>query len=125
MPLGADARDASVPRVVLVTGVARYLGAAVAARLAEDPRIEEIIGIDAAPPSADVAALLPARVRVVCADIRTPEPAKLLIAERISAVVHLAIASAADPHTGGRAGMKEHNVIGTMQLLAACQQAPD
>jgi len=123
-PVAAASRH-EVPRVVLVTGVARYLGAAVAARLAEDPRIEEIIGIDAAPPSADVAALLPARVRVVCADIRTPEPAKLLIAERISAVVHLAIASAADPHTGGRAGMKEHNVIGTMQLLAACQQAPD
>ena len=39
--------------------------------------------------------------------------------------MHLAVASAADPHAGGRAAMKEHNVIGTMQLLAACQQAPN
>ena len=29
-----------------------------------------------------------------------------------------------DPQRGGRAAMKESNVIGTMQLLAACQQAP-
>jgi len=35
------------------------------------------------------------------------------------------VVSAAEGHAGGRAGMKEQNVIGTMQLLAACQQAPD
>src|SRR5207253_495257 len=33
--------------------------------------------------------------------------------------------SAAHPNAGGRAAMKEQNVIGTMQLLAACQQAPE
>ena len=32
--------------------------------------------------------------------------------------------TAPDPQHGGRAAMKEQNVIGTMQLLAACQQAP-
>jgi len=116
---------ADVPKVVLVTGVARYLGAAVAARLAEDPRIDRVIGIDTNAPTAEAAALLPARVELLRADIRTPEPARILIAERVEAVVHLAIASAADPQTGGRAAMKEHNVIGTMQLLAACQQAPE
>jgi UDP-glucose 4-epimerase len=122
---GTSARSDDVPRVVLVTGVGRYLGAAVAARLAEDPRIEKIIGIDQPLPSAEINALLPARVETIAADIRTPEPAKILIGERVAAVVHLAIASAADPASGGRAAMKEHNVIGTMQLLAACQQAPD
>jgi UDP-glucose 4-epimerase len=40
------------------------------------------------------------------------------------AVVHLAITTAPDKQNGGRAAMKEQNVIGTMQLLAACQQAP-
>lgn len=121
-----EARTApDVPRVVLVTGIARYLGAIVAARLAADSRIERIIGVDGNAPSTEVAALLPSRVEVVQADIRTPAPAKILIGEHVAAVVHLAVASAADPHAGGRAAMKEHNVIGTMQLLAACQQAPN
>jgi UDP-glucose 4-epimerase len=40
------------------------------------------------------------------------------------AVVHLAVVSSPDPRGGGRAAMKEQNVIGTMQLLAACQQMP-
>jgi UDP-glucose 4-epimerase len=42
----------------------------------------------------------------------------------VSAVAHLAITTAADPHRGARAALKESNIIGTMQLLAACQQAP-
>src|SRR6185295_9420015 len=32
--------------------------------------------------------------------------------------------TAPDQQHGGRAAMKEQNVIGTMQLLAACQRAP-
>src|SRR4029453_17515034 len=37
------------------------------------------------------------------------------------AIVHLAVTSAPDPQHGGRSAMKEQNVIGTMQLLAAAQ----
>jgi UDP-glucose 4-epimerase len=124
---GADtsiARAVDPPRVVLITGAARPLGAQLAARLALDPRIEQIIGIDAVPPDAAAAAILPPRVTFVQADIRTAEPAKILITSGAQAVVHLAIVSAADGYPGGRTAMKEQNVIGTMQLLAACQQAP-
>jgi UDP-glucose 4-epimerase len=112
------------PRTVLVTGAGRPLGAQLAARLALDPRIEEIIAIDAVPPNAAAAAILPSRVTFVQADTRTAEPAKILITSGAEAVVHLAIVSTADGHSAGRSGMKEQNVIGTMQLLAACQQAP-
>ena len=42
----------------------------------------------------------------------------------VDAVVHLALVTAPDQQHGGRAAMKEQNVIGTMQLLAACQRAP-
>ncbi len=42
------------PGVVLVTGVSRYLGAQVAARLAADPRIRRVIGMDTDPPLASV-----------------------------------------------------------------------
>ncbi len=71
-----------------------------------------------------LSAILPPRMLFVQADIRTAEPAKILISSGAQAVVHLAIVSAADGYPGGRSGMKEQNVIGTMQLLAACQQAP-
>jgi UDP-glucose 4-epimerase len=84
-----------------------------------------VIGVDSSAPSADVAALLPGRVEVVRTDVRTVETAKIMINAGVEAVVHLAVASAADQNAGGRAAMKEQNVIGTMQLLAACQQAPD
>jgi UDP-glucose 4-epimerase len=40
----------------------------------------------------------------------------------VEAVVHLAVAS---DRSADRTAVKEQNVIGTMQLLAACQQAPD
>jgi UDP-glucose 4-epimerase len=109
--------------VVLVTGAARYLGAQVAARLAADPRIDRVIGLDNHSPPDEVATVLADTVEMVTADITTAEPAKLIAAERVEAVVHMAVA--ADSHAGGRAAMKEQNVIGTMQLLAAGQQAPD
>jgi UDP-glucose 4-epimerase len=109
--------------VVLVTGVARQLGAQVAARLAADDRVDRVVGVDTATPPGDTARLL-AGVDVRNLDIRSPEIARLLADAEVTAVVHLAIVTAVDHQSGGRAAMKEHNVIGTMQLLAACQQAP-
>ncbi|UWZ37310.1 NAD-dependent epimerase/dehydratase family protein [Dactylosporangium roseum] len=109
------------PRVVLVTGVGRYLGARLAARLAADPRIERVIGIDAATPSGELAEVL-VDVDVHQVDLRTPGVLRVMVGARVEAVAHLAVATAADQQ-GGRAAMKELNVIGTMQLLAACQQA--
>ena len=41
------------PRVVLVTGVSRYLGTRLASCLAADPSIERIIGVDTVPPRAE------------------------------------------------------------------------
>ena len=107
---------------VLVTGGARYLGAQVAARLAADPRIDRVIALDGHEPPADLATLLADTAEVVTADLTTGAATDLIADERVTAVVHLAVA--ADPQAGGRAVAKEQNVIGTMQLLAACQQAP-
>lgn len=114
-------RSPGTPGVVVVTGISRFLAAQVAARLAADPRIEQVIGLDSADPGPDLAPLLHA-VQHVRADPRAAAPA---IAELgAEAVVHLAIGTSPDRHAGGRAAMKEQNVIGTMQLLAACQRAP-
>ncbi|RKN31166.1 NAD-dependent epimerase/dehydratase family protein [Micromonospora musae] len=109
------------PGVVVVTGVGRYLGAHVAARLAADPRIERVIGIDPPDSNGEFADLLDGveRLRVDAGSL-----GNLLADLDVDAVVHLALATAPDPQHGGRAAMKEQNVIGTMQLLAACQRAP-
>ncbi len=116
-----SASPGTPPRVVVVTGVSRFLGARVAARLAADPRIERIIGLDPHEPSPRLAGLLDG-VEQIRADARGAAGA---IADLgAEAVVHLAVTGAPDPQHGGRAAMKEQNVIGTMQLLAACQGAP-
>jgi UDP-glucose 4-epimerase len=59
----------------------------------------------------------------VRADIRNPLIAKVISQASVDTVVHASLS--ANPGTsGGRTAMKEMNVIGTMQLLAACQKAP-
>src|SRR5690606_40603791 len=58
----------------------------------------------------------------VRADIRNPVVGKVLAVEDVDTVVHLSVRPG--PGRGGRSSMKESNVIGTMQLLAACQLAP-
>ena len=106
------------PRVVLVTGVSRYLGGRLAALLQADPSIERVIGVDVVPPRTDVG-----RTEFVRADIRNPIIAKVIGSAAVDTVIHMSVI--ATPFmAGGRAAMKEINVIGTMQLLAACQKAP-
>ncbi len=111
----------SPPGVVVVTGASRYLGAHVAARLAADPRIDRVIGIDQSEPGPEVDALLD---QVEWIRVDAGSVGGLLADLDVDTVVHLALVSSPDPQHGGRAAMKEQNVIGTMQLLAACQRAP-
>ncbi len=106
------------PRRVLITGVSRYLGGRLATLLDADPQIESVIGVDTVPPRSDLG-----RTQFVRADIRNPLIAKVIATSEVDTVVHLNVV--ATPLTvGGRAAMKEINVIGTMQLLAACQKSP-
>jgi UDP-glucose 4-epimerase len=102
----------------LITGVSRYVGGRLAAELSADDSIERIIGVDVVPPRADVG-----RTEFVRADIRNPIIAKVIASAQVDTVVHMSVI--ATPFgAGGRTAMKEINVIGTMQLLAACQKAP-
>src|SRR5687768_15569650 len=104
-------------RVVLVTGVAAPLGARAARRLVDDAGIERVVGVDVLPPRDDLG-----DVRFVRADIRNPVIAKVLAVEDVDTVVHMSVVAGAG-RAGGRAAVKETNVIGTMQLLAACQRS--
>lgn len=102
--------------VALVTGVSRYLGGKVAESLIGQPGIDRVIGVDVIPPSQDLAC------EFVRADIRSPVLGTLLDEARVDSVLHMGVI-ATPRQAGGRAVMKDINVIGTMQLLAACQRA--
>jgi len=104
--------------VVLVTGVSRDLARRCGRALAEAPGVRRVIGVDVAPPTGDVGGM-----SFVRADVRSPVIAKVIAAEDVEVVVHLGVI-ATPGAIGGRAAMKEHNVLGTMQLLAACQRSP-
>ena len=110
------------PRVVLVTGVSRYLGSRLASVLQTDSSIERVIGVDTVAPREDVRGQL-GRTEFVRADIRNPLIAKVIAQAEVDTVVHMNVI-ATPLGAGGRTAMKEINVIGTMQLLAACQKAP-
>jgi UDP-glucose 4-epimerase len=103
--------------VVLLTGVSRYLGGRMARLLSNADGVERIIGVDVIPPPHDIG-----RAEFVQADIRNPTVAKVLTRASVDTVLHMGVI-ATPTQAGGRAAMKEINVIGTMQLLAACQRA--
>ncbi len=107
--------------VVLVTGVSRNPGARLAARLAAESSVERIIGVDTTAPAETDRALL-GRTEFVRADIRNPLIARVIARAGVDTVVHASV-TAMPREAGGRGPMKEFNVIGTMQLLAACQKS--
>src|SRR6478672_4170639 len=120
---GADSRDTvHYPKVVLVTGACRFLGGYLTARLAQNPLINHVIAVDAIAPSKDLLRRM-GRAEFVRADIRNPFIAKVIRNGDVDTVVHAAAASYA-PRAGGRAALKELNVMGAIQLFAACQKAP-
>ena len=104
-------------RRVLITGVSRFLGLRLAKLLEGDDSVDAIIGVDLDEPPIAID-----RLEFVRADIRNPLIARVLEATKADTLVHTNIASVPGL-LGGRSQMKENNVIGTMQLLAAAQRA--
>lgn len=104
-------------RVVLVTGVSHEPGAGLAVSLAKRSDVDRVIGVDMVPPRASI---VPAEF--IRADVRGASLSRLLDTYEIDTVVHAGLL-AGPARAGGRTGQKDLNVIGTMQLLAACQRA--
>ena len=77
---------------MLVTGVSRWLGGALAAELAADPSIDRVIGVDTVPPSTEMLRRL-GRTEFVRADIRNPLIGKVIAAASVDTVVHMNISS--------------------------------
>jgi len=117
VPAQREGRQVVDGRRVLITGISGQLAGMVARALEADDRVHELIGVDVAEPQHDLR-----RTEFVRADLRNPLVARILDAAAIDTLAHLSITS--QPRaSGGRASMKEHNVIGTMQLMGACQAA--
>jgi UDP-glucose 4-epimerase len=104
-------------RRVLITGVSGYWGTELARRLERSGECEYVGGIDVRPPGADLE-----RTEFIRADIRNPVIAKLLPQTGADTVVHSDVLLAPEP---GKVAKQLHdiNVIGSLQLLAACEKA--
>jgi UDP-glucose 4-epimerase len=105
------------PRRVLITGVGSYLGTELARRLESDPEIEYVAGLDERPPRARLE-----RTEFLEADIRNPIVTKLIPQARVDTVVHNKIVRRPGPGMSSRSA-HDINVIGSLQLLAACEKA--
>jgi UDP-glucose 4-epimerase len=104
-------------RRVLITGVSTRLGTALARRLERDPNVEYVAGLDVKPPRAQLES-----TDFIDADIRSPVIAKLIPQARVDTVVHNQIVRQPGRGLSERA-MHEINVIGTLQLLSACEES--
>nr|WSX50495.1 NAD-dependent epimerase/dehydratase family protein [Streptomyces sp. NBC_00974] len=108
-------------KVVLVTGAARQLGGRFVRRIQRDPEVERVIAVDAVTPPHHLGS-----AEFVRADIRQSAIARVLAENAVDTVVHLAVTGGAATGAGSASysTVKETNVIGTMQLLGACQKSP-
>jgi UDP-glucose 4-epimerase len=102
---------------ILITGISRHLAARLAGRLEADPEVEYIAGVDLEEPELDLE-----RTEYIRGDIRNPLIVKTLQGSGVDTVVHLSIITT-PTRVGGRSAMKEIDVIGSLQLFAACQKA--
>ena len=105
-------------RRVLITGVGSQVGSLLARRLERDPEVEHVAGLDTRGPKVDLD-----RTEYIRADIRDPEIGRLIPPTGVDTIVHEQIVRQPGPRMSPPA-MHDVNVIGTLQLLAACERVP-
>jgi UDP-glucose 4-epimerase len=105
-------------RRVLITGVGSHVGSLLAQRLERDPEVEHVAGLDVRRPKVALD-----RTELIAADIRDPRIGRLIPPTRVDTIVHEQLVRQPGPGMSSRA-MHDINVIGTLQLLAACERVP-
>jgi UDP-glucose 4-epimerase len=105
-------------RRVVITGVSGHWGSELARRLMREPGVDHVAGIDSRPPSQDLEL-----TEFIEADIRNPLLSRILPSTEADTVVHCGILLYPEPGKPARA-LHDINVIGTLQLLAACERTP-
>src|SRR5919198_482749 len=103
-------------RRVVIVGVGSHWGAELASRLERDPEVEYLAGIDTGSPPESLE-----RTDFIEADIRSPLLSRLLPGTEADTVVHCGILWYPEGDKPARA-LHDINVIGTLQLLAACEK---
>jgi UDP-glucose 4-epimerase len=105
-------------RRILITGIASYLGTELARILEDDPGVEYVAGLDTRRPRVPLE-----RTELIEVDIRDPALLERVPATRVDTVVHNQIVRRPGP---GMSARRAHdvNVIGSLQLLAACERTP-
>jgi len=105
-------------RRVAITGISGHWGGELASLLARDERVEYVVGIDTRPPPGDLG-----DVDFIEADLRSAVISRLLPPTEIDTLVHCGILWYPEPGKPTRS-LHDFNVIGTLQLLAACERTP-
>lgn len=103
---------------VLITGVGRFWGANLARQLEHDHSLDFVCGVDSREALGEFD-----RTEIVKGDIRNPAIARLINVTRVDTVVHTQVFGADRPGESSRM-LHDMNVIGTMNLLAACAASP-
>lgn len=114
------ATEQGTARRVLVTGLSTYWGGRLAAALETNPGIEVIIGVDSSEPTRELE-----RTEYVKVGAQHGLIEKIVRAARIDTVVdtRLVVDSVRGPAGIRPESVHENNVIGTLNILAACSAA--
>src|SRR3954470_22142753 len=105
-------------RRILITGIASYLGTELARRLEQDPDVEYVAGLDTRKPKATLE-----NTEFIEADIRNPVIGRLIAPTRVDTIVHNQIVRRPAAERISPRAAHDINVIGSLQLLAACEKA--
>ena len=101
---------------VVIAGVSSHWGSELARALERDPGVSYLAGVDTSAPEADLES-----TEFIEADIRNPVISRILPGLEPDVVVHCGILWYPEPGKPARA-LHDINVIGTLQLLAACEK---
>lgn len=115
LPMAAD--EGEPTRRVLITGLSTYWGGRLAAALESNPEIETVIGVDSKDPSRELS-----RTEYVRVGAEHRPIGRIVRAARIDTVVdaRLLVDSVRGPGGERPHSIHETNVIGTLNILAAC-----